>query len=93
MPRHPVPAQPQADLSHLQWTTPELVASSLDEVARQTLAGRIHPAVAKSVASTAAMSLRALGLSVRAEIQELKAQYRRLEQEQKGPGRRKGTGG
>jgi hypothetical protein len=89
----PQGSNPKINLDHLLWTTAEDVAASLDAVARATLAGQIHPAVAKSVASTAAMSLRAIGLSVRAELQELKRQYKKLEQEQKGPGRRRGTGG
>jgi hypothetical protein len=89
----PQGSQPKINLDHLKWETAEDVTASLDAVARATLAGQIHPAVAKSIASTAAMSLRAIGLSVRAEIAALKAQYKALEAEQRGPGRRKGTGG
>jgi hypothetical protein len=81
----------QFDPSALKWDTAEHVVESLALVNEAVLSRKLTPNEGKSVAQVAAVSLKAIGLAVRAEIQELKDNYARLAEEQRGPGRRRGT--
>jgi hypothetical protein len=80
----------QFDPGVLDWSSAEAITRSLALVNEAVLRRQITPNEGKSVAQVAAVSLKAIGLSVRSEIEALKQQFKRQEQEAKGPGRRKG---
>jgi hypothetical protein len=85
------PEAPQTyDLSVLRFDTPEAVGVSLEIVNRAMLARQITPAQAKAAATVASQSLKALSLSVQAQIKELKERLDARDGEARGPGRRTG---